>query len=344
MPEKLGEYLRLRKRKIILLNLCLLLILLSFFYFSLVLGPRFHAFKLLFRLIAGGEVDPILIKIILTQRLPRTIAAILVGASLALAGLYFQIITRNPLADPYLIGVSAGALLTLSISYKLGIISSAYIITLIAFLGALLGFSLTLLISKVTGFHSLSLILGGLGVTFLLNSISIFILLTTLDYSKVFMLFFGTLATVSWEVNYLMIIFTVFALIYGFYLYKGLNAIMVSDENAETLGYRPNVLRLITTVISALIASVTVSWFGLIGFVGLATPHIVRLMLRTSNVVIILPTVVLLGALVLVISDLASRVLMPPIEIPLNAITSLIGAPILIYLIIKGVRHGVGGY
>ncbi|RLG89045.1 MAG: hypothetical protein DRO18_00175 [Thermoprotei archaeon] len=341
----LKDFLRYRLRRVIVLNLLLLITLLTTLYFSLALGPVFHEPLFIIKVIEGKELNPTFITILTTQRIPRAISAILVGASLALAGLYFQTITRNPLADPYLIGVSSGALLGVSIAYRLGFtIKNTYELAMVAFLGSLIGFTMTLAISKVTGFHSLSLILGGLGISFLLNSVSLFILITSFEFHKVLIMLFGSLTAASWDLNYLMILTLLAGTAYGIAMFKGLNALMISDDEVRSLGYNPNILRFITSLFSALMASVTVACFGLIGFIGLAIPHIARLLLRGGNLITLIPTTMLVGAITLMVSDLVSRTAFPPHEIPLNTITGLLGSPILIYLLIKGARRGLTSY
>lgn len=269
-------------------------------------------------------------------RFPRAFLACFVGAGLALVGSSLQAVTRNPLADPHLLGISAGGafgavLALLHTGMFLGLLT----VPLFAFLGSL---GATLLVLTVSQFASATsadrLILGGVAVSFIVMSLAnvlIFLGDPRATHTIVFWML-GGLGLAQWE----QLIYPLVILVpCGGYLWlnaRNLNAMTIGDETASTLGIPVARFRLIIFMMGALITGVMVAFSGIIGFVGLMVPHIVRLLVG-GDYVRVLPAAALFGAIYLLWSDIIARSIMAPDDMPIGIITGLIGGVFFIWLL-----------
>ncbi|MEP2978366.1 MAG: iron ABC transporter permease [Lentilitoribacter sp.] len=274
-------------------------------------------------------------------RLPRSLLACLVGAGLAIVGASLQAVTRNQLADPHLLGISAGSafgaiLALLHTGLFLGLVT----VPLFAFLGALIATLLVLAVSRFASATSADkLILAGVAVSFIVMSLAnvlIFLGDPRATHTVVFWML-GGLGLAQWEqlIYPLIILF-----ICGGYLKlnaTNLNAMTVGDETASTLGIAVTRFRLIVFVVGALITGVMVAFSGIIGFVGLMVPHIARLFVG-GNYNRVLPASALLGAIFLIWADIISRTIMSPDDMPIGIVTGLIGGFFFIWLLRSRVR------
>lgn len=278
-------------------------------------------------------------------RLLRALTAVAVGASLALSGHLMQVSTKNPLADPYILGVSSGALFAVVVSFMLTQHTAHPLAilfrTLTAFSGGVLAYGMTILIASKAGTTPSSVLLAGVAVgTFFYSASLLPQYLMFQDIHKLIAWSMGSLVSPSAEVlTYLTLALTVI-LSYTYYVRRPLNNLQISDDFVKQSGRDPVSLRRVLTLLASLLTSITVAWFGVIGFVGLAAPHITRRVLRTSELSYTLPTSLTLGSLILVTSDLISKTLAAPVEIPVNVVASMIGAPILALAIIELRRYG----
>ena len=294
----------------------------------------------------GTRCDGITEKIV-QYRLTRTSAALLTGCMLATSGAIIQGIARNPLAEPYILGLSSTALTAVAtaILIDVNILANKYLITSIAFLGALSGYILTSTLSLVAGSSPLSLILSGIAVTALFSGISHILLYIVQDKLKTpytYLLMGSTVNTLTSDVYYLISILTICLVItYVLNIPKMLNAYLISDEHAKQLGYNLKVLIPTSALIVSILTGTTVAIVGIVGFIGLAAPHITRFILGTSDHRITIITTMIVGSIITLIADIITRILSTTIargEFPLGIITSVIGAPFLAYLIVRGGR------
>lgn len=269
-------------------------------------------------------------------RLPRSLLACLVGAGLAIVGASLQAVTRNQLADPHLLGISAGSafgaiLALLHTGLFLGLVT----VPLSAFLGALVATLLVLAVSRFAAATSADkLILAGVAVSFIVMSLAnllIFLGDPRATHTVVFWML-GGLGLAQWEQ---LIYPLVIILVCGGYLKlnaANLNAMTVGDETASTLGIAVTRFRLIVFVVGALITGVMVAFSGIIGFVGLMVPHIARMFVG-GNYTRVLPASALLGAIFLIWADIISRTIMLPDDMPIGIVTGLIGGFFFIWLL-----------
>ena len=297
-----------------------------------------HAIGALLNNIPGvhiGTTDEITSSIIWDIRTPRVVLALLVGSMLATAGCAYQGTFRNPLADPYFLGVSAGAGLGATIEIVLVSSAAQWTLPLAAFLGAMLAVLMTYSLgrSAVVGRSSTSLILAGVAVAALLTALQTLITARNSDkVQQVYTWILGRLATAGWS-DVLMV--TPYVIICSVVLVKYrrvLDVFAVGDEEAQSLGL--NVGKARATIIGAasLGTAAVVSVTGLIGFVGIIVPHTVRLVVGNSYRVV-LPLSIVFGGVFLVFADLIARTALSPEEIPIGVITALIGAPFFLYLL-----------
>lgn len=269
-------------------------------------------------------------------RLPRAILACLVGAGLAIVGASLQAVTRNPLADPHLLGISAGgafgAILAL---LHTGLFLGLMTVPLFAFLGALGATLIVLGVSQFAGATSADrLVLAGVAVSFVVMSaanVLIFLGDPRAAHTVVFWML-GGLGLAQWsQLAYPLVILIACGAYFALNA-RSLNAMTIGDETAATLGIPVGRFRLTVFAVGALITGVMVAFSGIIGFVGLMIPHIVRLIVG-GDYARVLPVSALLGAIFLVWADIFARTVMAPDDIPIGIVTGLIGGVFFIWLL-----------
>lgn len=280
-------------------------------------------------------------------RMPRIVLAIAVGAGLSVVGIVMQAIVKNPLADPYILGVSSGASLgaTLAVVLGIGSVFGSNSLGIMGFIGAFGVSILVLMISNIGGrSNSIKLLLAGMALSSVCSSFSSFLVYISDDSQKLKTITFwlmGSLAGAKW--NEIIIILPVIILGTIFFItqYRTLNLMLLGDEVSITLGTDLHRFRIIYLVITALMIGLLVYVSGMIGFVGLIIPHIVRIIFGTDHKKII-PIAALVGSIILIWADVISRILIKGTEIPIGIVISIIGAPLFVWLMIKK-NYGFGG-
>lgn len=280
--------------------------------------------------------------VVLDLRLPRVLLAALVGASLALAGVLYQALFKNPLADPYILGVSSGAGLgaTIAISvFGSGYLARALGVPLGAFVGALLTMLLVVRLASRRGrLDPTSLLLAGVALSYVLSAVTSFILVYDREsMTSVVFWMMGGLGNRSWEhvamVGLMLAVGAIVPILY----HRELDLMLLGDERAGQLGVSVERFKLLALGSASLVVAGAVSVSGLIGFLGLMTPHMVRLVVGPRHR-LLLPASALAGAIVLVLADLVARVVLAPVEIPVGIVTALAGGPFFIWLLVRKER------
>ena len=334
-------------------------ILLCVFVFASPIGALFFgaadlSASQLIQCITQGCQDPVNNMIFWEIRAPRVFVGFLVGAGLAVAGATLQNITRNGLADPYLFGVVSGAGLGASIATllfdsklaeQIGLmqmfpdLSFSLALPFAAFLGALFSvFLVQILASKTFGSKTEHMLLAGIAVSFMLSALSHFLLFLGEPFAanKVIFWLMGSLARVetwyAWVMLPVVLVSVAVLLLYG----RHMDALLLGDENAKTLGVQVTRLRILSLAICAALTACIVSYCGGIGFVGLMIPHIVRSWLGVTSRIVTIGCV-LLGGCFMVWVDVLARVALPNQEIPIGIITSAIGS--VFFLIVMSQRR-----
>ncbi len=322
--------------KTIALFLALILLLA---FVSMNVGASSVGFQNLIMYLKGQALEPSVKYILSDLRLPRTIALIAVGLSLGLCGVLLQTILENSLAEPYTLGVSGGAALGAVVAF---IFSTSLGLPLGAFFGAFLVTGIVLFVTKLSGsWKSNVLILVGVMVSLFCGSL-VTILVSVLDPSKMQIVLFWMMGQVgstrdTWS-PYLVLLF---AIIYLFVFFKRdqLDRLLLGDEQASSLGINVNKLKIEVIVCVCLLTAFSVSIAGLIGFVGLVAPHLSYLLLKTRRHRLTLTAAPLVGAAMFLMSDVVVRAFSRDIEFPSGGVMSLMGAPLLVYLLYRKSRH-----
>ena len=337
-----------KKRLIVLLSLLITLIIL--FIASIFIGSSHMSFidglKALFR--TGDEANQ---TIIYNIRLPRILAALIAGTALALSGTIMQTMSNNVMASPSTLGVTNAAVLGANIAIIIlggGIITShgglvnisnPYFVSGIAFIFALLSMLLVLALARFKKFSASTTVLIGVtfgmfctGVTTLIQYFASDTSLSSAIYWS-----FGDLGRASYEDDLIMLVVTIIAATFFLIFSYRYNAMLLGDESAETLGVRIKLFRFISLLLASLLTAVTVSLLGIIGFIGLLAPQIIRRLIGNDHKYLLIGSS-LLGANVLLLADMFARAVMNGISLPVGAITSIIGAPIFIVVLLRGRR------
>lgn len=272
-------------------------------------------------------------QIIHRLRIPRALAAALIGASLAVSGAVMQGMTRNPLASPSIMGVTAGAAFLMTLGYAFMPAASSLVIMLLAFVGAGLGAGLVFMIGALSkrGLTPVKLALAGSAVTALLSSVSSGLALRFNVAKDISFWYAGGVAGVQWVHIQLLLPVVVIGLVLSIAVSKSVTVMSLGEDIATGLGQRTNIVRLLGTLVVLLLTGAAVSVGGSIGFVGLVIPHIVRFIVGPDYRLII-PCSAVAGGLLLVLADIAARMVNPPFETPVGAVTAIIGVPFFLYL------------
>jgi iron complex transport system permease protein len=275
--------------------------------------------------------------ILMDIRLPRVLMGFFAGFSLAAAGALMQNVTRNPLADPYLFGIVAGAGLGATISSYLPVSMQAISLPLAAFLGALFAVAIVVLVLMHSQWRRIEhLLLAGVVVSFLLSAITSFMLYfgEAFASNRVMFWLMGSLARADYTALMWSIPVICVACFFALMNARKLDSLLLSDESAKTLGVNVDRVRLFTLIICAAMTAVIVSYCGGIGFVGLMIPHVVRPFFGLTTAKILL-SAGLIGGCFLVWIDVVARTILPGQEIPIGVITSVIGSIFFLFLMRK---------
>lgn len=296
---------------------------------------------LAFHFVPGRDAtpDPIAERIIWRLRMPRALLALLVGGGLALVGAAMQTLVRNPLADPFILGISSGASAGASLFY-LGflppLLSKTLSMPLAAFLGGLLSITVVYLVARGGSRLSVArLLLAGVAMSALMASITSFITFASPDPNKLRAVLFwllGSLHNTTWSTLPLPTVITLSGFVVLLGLARPLDAMLIGDEPAHSLGVPVETIKRLLIVLAALMTGTLVATSGAIGFVGLIVPHAVRSLVGVLHRRL-LPACFLAGALFLLWADLAARIVLPSQQLPVGIITALCGVPFFLYLL-----------
>lgn len=330
---------RMKPRKTILF-ISLLVLLAVLFVADLSFGSIRIPFGEAMNVLFGASSDTINTEILLNFRLPKAITAILAGASLSVAGLMMQTLFRNPLAEPYILGVSSGASLGVALVMMASavlpavFISSGWGMILAAVIGAALVLLLVVGVSfKVQNSVSL-LIVGIMFGTIASSLVGVLQYFSNPDAIKLFIMWnMGSLSAVTWEYLQILVPTILTGLLLAIILTKRLNGLLLGENYARGLGIPILQTRVLIVTATGILAGAITAFTGPIAFVGVAIPHIARGIFRTAKHQLLMPACVLLGASLILICDIISQI--PTHTLPINTISALFGAPVIIWIILK---------
>ncbi|RLG77797.1 MAG: iron ABC transporter permease [Thermoprotei archaeon] len=287
----------------------------------------------LFKMLLGEPLTPVECAV-LTRRSIRTLAAAVAGLGLGLSGAGLQYVLRNPLADPYLLGLASGAALGVLIGVLIGRCDPYSLFTL-AFAGALATFFLVFALSMLAGMSALAVIVTGITVSYVVSAVNTVLVLALGE--KVYGTFLWLFGSVAYALKERVIQSILLVSIAGCWLIirsRAINTLILGEEVASSLGVNVKSIRTEVVVLSALATAGIVAFAGPIGFLGLAAPWVARLAVGSDFRRLVLMTMVS-GPLISILSDVVARVMLTPQEVPLTAVTSVVGAPVLLYLMIR---------
>ncbi|KAF2959366.1 MULTISPECIES: iron ABC transporter permease [unclassified Thermotoga] len=284
--------------------------------------------------------------VIWSVRFPRVVAGILVGASLAVSGAVMQGVLKNPLASPFTTGTSHGAMFGASLAIALGAgysestgsvtLNNPYTIALFAFLGAMSSSLVIFLMGKLKEITPEAMVLMGVAMGSLFTAATALIQYFADDLELATMVYwsFGDLGRTTWRENIILLV--VFLTVFAYFLWKAwdINAMVVGDEIAKSTGIEVEKVRLILVVLSTLLTAISVAFVGIIGFIGLLAPHMMRILFG-EDYRFLIPLSALCGSVLLLSADTVARVLLSPTVLPVGIVTSFLGAPLFIYLLLQ---------
>jgi iron complex transport system permease protein len=346
--EKADEIMSVASRKRRLLGVIVIggLFLIVVFMISLAYGPGGNSalsqtLADLFSAIKKGGVDLTPNEtFIYFSRLPRALGALAVGVGLATAGTMYQAVIRNPLVDPYITGVASGAgfaaIVGIIMGSSIGFLSGyVFLVPVMAVIGGLAAFGVTMLIAEKSGGLPMNYVLGGVIVGFALSAVQTLVLTFAGQnlHAAVFWLF-GSFTRLDWNNIWFLFLPAMAISFFALYWARNLNLVLLGEEQAKQMGLNVRRFNIIIMVTASVLTAVCVAFVGIIGFVGLVVPHMSRMILGGDHR-FVLPASIILGGMLMLVTDFIARMVYIPYELPVGAITALIGAPVFAYLLMK---------
>ena len=322
---------------------CLLLVLLIL---NISLGQISIPFKEVLKSLTGSQASKETWEyIIFNYRLPKAITAILVGIGLSVAGLLMQTLFRNPLAGPYVLGLSAGS--SLGVAFVIlasgcvpvflsSILTSSYGIVLASCLGSFVVLILVLIVSQKLRDTNSILIVGLMFASFASAIVGILTYISSAEQLQKYTFWsMGNIGNLTWNTIILLAVLVFVGLLLSVYSIKSLNAMLLGENYAKSLGLNYQKSRFIIILATSILSGSITAFVGPIAFIGLAVPHMAKIIFQTSNHYILFFSTLLLGAITLLFCDIFSQIPGTEIILPINAVTSIIGAPVVIYLLVR---------
>nr|WP_315159005.1 iron ABC transporter permease [uncultured Flavobacterium sp.] len=333
------------KRNITLFSL-LFAGLIVLFFVNISFGSITIPFKEVYTSLTGGHSSKSTWEyIIINYRLPKAITAVLVGMGLSISGLLMQTLFRNPLAGPYVLGLSSGASLGVAFvilgasilpSFLSGILLSPYGIVLASTLGSTSVLLLVLLVSQRLRDTMAILIVGLMFGSFTSAIVGVLTYFSSAEQLQKFTFWsMGNLGNLSWTSILILTICVLFGLLLSLLSIKPLNALLLGENYAKSMGLNFNKARLIIILATSILAGSITAYAGPIAFIGLAVPHIAKLVFQTSNHTVLFWSTLLFGAGIMLICDVVSQMPGMEVTLPINAITSILGAPVVVWLLVR---------
>ena len=333
------------------------ILLFSVSFISIVTGPVYITFSEIIDIflsqlkiplnLSSTEISQAFKTVIIDIRMPRLVMGILVGIALGTSGSILQGLFRNPLVDPGFIGVSSGAaigaIIVIMFSGLLGVQNDLYIQFLLPIFAMSFGLLTTILVykmSKISGrTNIMTMLLSGIAVNAFSGSLIGFLVYKASDMELRSFTFWtlGSLDNIDWITVLIMFSLMLIPFLIAISIREQLDIFMLGDADSSYLGLDVELLKRKIIIISAVLVGITVSFCGMIGFIGLVTPHLVRLIMGPSHRTLILGSA-LLGAIILILADFLSRIIIAPAQLPIGIITSALGAPFFLWLIISQKR------
>lgn len=327
--------------KLIFIILCAVAIIIAT-SFAVTVGALDIAFLDVYKIIIDHLMDNITSEydyIVWNVRLPRVVAGILGGAGLAVCGVIMQSVLKNPMADPYTTGVSSGAMFGATIGMTLGIAAAlgSNSVVILAFIFSLVPTLLIAGMSKFANTTPTTVIMAGIGIMYIFNAFTTVLMLNadSSDLNRIFYWQTGSLSLISgWSAIPVMFTLVILGILVSMFLSGKLNVLATGDDSAKALGINADRMRLICLLLVGFVSAAIVSYTGLIGFVGLVCPHIVRMFVGADNRYLI-PACALFGGALMLIADVIGKIIIAPSVLPVGVVMSFIGGPVFLWMVLR---------
>jgi iron complex transport system permease protein len=340
--KRFADYRRYTLLKIVFIAVCIVGIIVVMGY-SITVGSTdigfFETYETIWNHIIGNYEEGDLIDyIVIDLRMPRIVAGVIAGAGLAVCGVVMQSTLLNPLADPYTTGVSSGASFgaTLAIVANISLLGGELFIVGNAFLFSLIPTAVIVIASKIKGASPTTMIMAGIAIMYIFNAMTTLMMLWAdpNNMQAVYIWQAGTLSKANWSNIPVMAAVVAIGMVFFMAISRKLDLLATGDDNAMALGINANKFRIICLALVSVVTAAVVSFTGLIGFIGLVAPHIVRIFVGSSNRFLLLASAAF-GSILLIVADLIGRTIISPSVLQVGVVMSFIGGPLFLWLIIS---------
>ncbi|SDB24238.1 iron complex transport system permease protein [Flavobacteriaceae bacterium MAR_2010_188] len=321
------------------------ILLITFFIINLCLGSIAISVTDIIKILLGRFEDGSYNYIVLDYRLPKALTAVIVGSGLGISGLLMQTLFRNPLAGPFVLGISSGASLGVALlimgggllgGFMASLLSTNIAIVIAASLGSFLVLVAVLIVSAKIQDTMAILIIGLMFGSITAAVVGVLAYFSSAENLQRYIFWgFGSLGNLSWSSLGILLICYLIGLIICIFSLKSLNSFLLGESYAKSLGTDIKRSRYLIIISTSLLAGTITAFAGPIAFIGLAIPHLTRQVFRTSNHIILLPAVFLFGAIIMLICDSIAQLPFSDYTLPINAVTSIVGAPVVIWLLVR---------
>ena len=335
----------MKQKRYVLIFLCLAAAMLLLMAANVCIGSVNIPFAEVLRILGGERGADVSADIVLQIRLPRALAAAILGGALALSGYLLQTFFHNPIAGPFTLGISSGAKLTVALVMvfflERALRVSSLILILAAFAGAMISMSFVLLMSKALN-HMSTLIVSGVMIGYICSAVTDFVV-TFADDSDIVNLHNwsqGSFSGVSWNNVAVMAVVIFLTSAFVFLLSKPISAYQLGEAYAQNMGLNIRLFRALLVLLSSLLSACVTAFAGPVSFVGTAVPQIVKNVFRTARPIVMIPACFLGGAVFCLFCDLLARTLFSPTELSISTVTAVFGAPVVIVILLRSKREG----
>lgn len=298
-----------------------------------------------FQILLGRGKDDTFYNIIWEIRLPRILSAMILGGALSVSGFLLQTFFGNPIAGPFVLGISSGAKLIVSFVMifllSRGMVATSAVLIIAAFAGAMISMGFVLLVSRKVNKMSM-LVISGVMIGYICSAITDFVV-TFADDSNIVNLHnwsLGSFSGMSWDNVKVMAAVVAVSLAITFLMSKPISAYQLGEAYAQNMGVNINLFRIALILLSSILSACVTAFAGPISFVGIAVPHLVKNLLKTAKPILVIPACFLGGAVFCLFCDLIARTVFAPMELSISSVTAAFGAPVVIYIMIRKQRQG----
>lgn len=321
----------------------LALLLMSFIVWNINSGSIGISVREIMEILFLGKGEDTALNIIWEIRLPRILAAIILGGALSVSGFLLQTFFGNPIASPFVLGISSGAKLVVSLVmiFLLGksMVASSAVLILAAFVGSMISMGFVLLVAKKVKQMS-ALIISGIMIGYICSAVTDFVI-TFADDSNIVNLHnwsMGSFSGMNWENVRMMAVVTAVTVLMVFLMSKPISAYQLGEGYAQNMGVNIKLFRVALILLSSILSACVTAFAGPISFVGIAVPHLVKSLLKTARPLLVIPACFLGGAVFCLFCDLIARTAFAPTELSISSVTAVFGAPVVIYIMIRRKR------